>query len=660
MLRGGRVVNEQSTESLDARRVALDEQTAGLERHLAAAQQITNIGSWEWDVASNRVTWTDELYRIYGLEPQSCEITFELFLSKVLPEDREPIQQAVTRALERGERFTYRERIVRPDGSVRHLDTLGDVKRDASGNVRGLIGTCRDVTEERKRDETIRLFSDIVNNVQIGLSVWCLATEHDAGAAVLVAFNPAAERTTGVSLRERVGEPISAILPGAMGSELIGALSRVARDRTVLDIPSFRFAGSDRRTFSVKAFPLPGDCVGLSFEDITLEARSRQLQESEQRVLEMIASGAPLSWVLTQLVLMIEEQAPPTIGSILLLDEGGTRIRTGAAPHLPDEYNQAIDSTTIGPAVGSCGTAAFLAKPVFVTDIETDPLWDDHRALARRFELRACWSTPIMASGGRVLGTFALYYREPRSPGKSELDLIARATHIAGIAIQRKHVADQLRALTAHTEAVREDERTSVSREIHDVLGQALTALKMDIAWLGRHVESGGVWLPKLEEMSKMTDELIDSVRRISADLRPGVLDDLGLAAAIEWQAQEFQRRTGTTCVVHSNLGDHRFERDLGTAVFRIFQEALTNIVRHANATHVDVRLEREGARLRLTVRDDGSGISAEALSSPGSLGLLGITERARRLGGTVDIRGQPGAGSVVVLDVPLRERLPR
>jgi PAS domain S-box-containing protein len=527
-------LSNATKEEAERARAVLDERTAGLERHLAAAQQITHIGSWEWDLASNRVTWSDELYRIYGYEPHAFEITFELFLSKLVPEDRERVQAAVGQALQDGKRFTYPERIVRPDGTIRHLDTLGEVKRDPTGKICGLIGTCRDVT---------------------------------------------------------------------------------------------------------------------------VEAQARRLRDAEQRTLEMIASGASLEAVLTQLVLTIEEQAPPTIASILLVDETGTRVLTGAAPHLPREYNEAVHGAPVGSAAGSCGTAAYLGKPVLVADIDTDPLWVDYRDLARRFGLRACWSTPIVGNGSRVLGTFALYYREPRSPTSDELDLIARATHIAGIAIERNHLADQLRELTAHIEAVREDERTSVAREIHDVLGQALTALKMDIAWLGRHAGAEAQWMPKLGEMSSITDELIDCVRRISADLRPGVLDDLGLGAAIEWQAQQFERRTGTTCVVHSTIGDLRVERDLGTAVFRIFQEALTNVARHAQASHVDVRLEQKDAHLVLSVHDDGRGISPEALASSGSLGLLGVRERARRLSGTVDIRAGEGSGSTLLLDLPLRAR---
>jgi signal transduction histidine kinase len=412
----------------------------------------------------------------------------------------------------------------------------------------------------------------------------------------------------------------------------------------------------------MKAFPLPGRRVGVAIEDITATTKARRLQDAEHGVLEQIAAGAELSSILTSIVLAIEEDSPPTIGSILLLDADGVHVRHGAAPHLPEAYTRVIDGAPIGPRAGSCGTAAYLRRPVYVADIETDPLWEDYRELARAHGLRACWSTPILATDGRVLGTFALYYRERREATDQDRGIIERATHLAGIAIERRQLEDQLRALSAHLESVREDERTGIAREIHDELGQALTALKMDLAWLSRRISgessvSGETLLEKIQAMSDMTDEVIQQVRRISAELRPGVLDDLGLLAAIEWQAQEFERRTRTRCTIHSNLEEAPLDRELSTAVFRIFQEALTNVARHAGAARVEVRLERSGEALRLEVRDDGKGITPEEARDPRSLGLLGIRERARRLGGAATVEGIPATGTVVRLELPLTGR---
>jgi signal transduction histidine kinase len=376
-------------------------------------------------------------------------------------------------------------------------------------------------------------------------------------------------------------------------------------------------------------------------------------------VLERIASGAALGGILETLVLAIEDYSPPTIGSILLLDADGLHVRHGAAPNLPPAYTKAIDGAGIGPAAGSCGTAAFEHRPVYVADIETDPLWVDYRELARAHGLRACWSTPIFSNEGRVLGTFALYYREPRAPTADDIALIERATHLAGIAIEHIQLEDQLRELSAHVESVREDERTGIAREIHDVLGQALTALKMDLAWLARRTTGQEPLLEKLHAMSEATDEIIQQVRRISTELRPGVLDDLGLLAAIEWQAQEFEARTGTLCTVESNVGDAKLPHDVSTAIFRIFQEALTNVARHGEARHVGVRLDLADDVLDLEVRDDGKGITRAQAGNPRSLGLLGIRERARRLGGRATVAAGTQGGTVVSVRVQCAGRAP-
>jgi PAS domain S-box-containing protein len=633
-----------------------------VERQLAVAQQITHIGSWEWDMRTNAVAWSDELYRIYGLEPRSCELTLEVFLSKLHPEDRPRVQAHVRQAIERAERFAYPERIFRPDGTMRELETVGEVARDESGRVVGLIGTCRDVTDERKRDEIIRLYADIVRNVQIGLSVWKIDAPDDIRSIRLVAFNPAAEQLARMPLAPYLGHSLVDIAPYAQGGELQKLLTRVASDGLVHEATVHRSRDPKfpNRAMAMKAFPLPGQCVGLALEDITQQTTTQRLQAEEQRCLEMIATGLPLGEILTALVLMIEEHAPPTIASILLLDPAGRHVRHGAAPNLPEAYIKAIDGAEIGPNAGSCGTAAYTRTAVVSRDIATDPRWEPYRELALRHGLRACWSTPIFGTDERVLGTFALYFKEPRSPNDADLTLIGRATHVAGIAIERRQLEEQLRDLSAHVESVREDERTGIAREIHDELGQALTAIKMDLAWLRRRASGDAPlsregWLEKIETMSQMADDVINQVRRISAELRPGVLDDLGLLAALEWQAQEFEKRTGTECHLRSNLGDTQLERNLSTAVFRIFQEALTNNTRYAEASRVDVSLELKDGWLSLEVKDDGKGIAPEAIRSPTSLGLLGISERARRLGGSavVSAAPAPARGTIVSLRVP-------
>jgi GAF domain-containing protein len=156
----------------------------------------------------------------------------------------------------------------------------------------------------------------------------------------------------------------------------------------------------------------------------------------QQRIKQMIAADVPLNEILSNLVLLIESQSPEMLCSILLISEDGNHVRHAVAPSLPENYIRVIDGSPIGPKHGSCGTAMFRGKPVIVTDIATDPLWEEYRGFASAIDVAACWSTPIMSSKGKVLGSFAMYYREPRTPTGEESDLTSVATKLAAEAIE--------------------------------------------------------------------------------------------------------------------------------------------------------------------------------------------------------------------------------
>lgn len=205
-----------------------------------------------------------------------------------------------------------------------------------------------------------------------------------------------------------------------------------------------------------------GQALRMTGVVMNIDARKRMevMLSGEKMGLEMIAQGTPLTETLETITRNVESLANDTLCSILLLDADGLHLRHGAAPSLPAEYNRAIDGEKIGPKAGSCGTSAYLNKPVIVTDIATDPLWADYRALALLHGLRACWSTPIESTEGKILGTFALYYHEPRSPGPADFELIERSTHLAGIAIERKRTEEALQQLTQQLEK-RVAERTA-------------------------------------------------------------------------------------------------------------------------------------------------------------------------------------------------------
>ena len=213
--------------------------------------------------------------------------------------------------------------------------------------------------------------------------------------------------------------------------------------------------------------------------------------------------------------------------------------------------------------------------------------------------------------------------------------------------------SEQFRNLAAHLLSVREEERTRISREVHDELGQSLTAVKMDLAWLaGRLPQRNGEMLKRIRATGQLADSIIQSIRRISTELRPPVLD-LGLAAAVEWQAQEFQARSGVQCKARLLIREV-VTSNVSTAMFRIFQETLTNVGRHAKATRVEVVLQKQQDRLVLLIHDNGRGFDLVDTSLSKSLGLLGMRERAAVLGGQVDISSTPGKGTTVAAWIPL------
>jgi len=240
------------------------------------------------------------------------------------------------------------------------------------------------------------------------------------------------------------------------------------------------------------------------------------------------------------------------------------------------------------------------------------------------------------------------------SDGEASLGFLTDITERQKAQEDRQRSFEQLRALAGRLQTVREEERKRLAREIHDQLGQALTAIKLDLSSLVRELPPGQNHQEKKGgPLLQLVDETIASVRRISTELRPGMLDDLGLAATVEWAAEEFEARTGTKCLLDLSAEPIAVDSETATAVFRIFQETLTNVARHAGASEVRVRLAEQDGALTLEVHDNGRGIGEVELASADSLGILGMRERALLLGGALNISGEAGKGTTVKIRIP-------
>jgi len=274
-----------------------------------------------------------------------------------------------------------------------------------------------------------------------------------------------------------------------------------------------------------------------------------------------------------------------------------------------------------------------------------------------------------MVQASRRLAAGELNTRTGLPYGKDELSQLAKAFDEMAAALEQRRAERRLaekelrrsqelfRNLSTHLQVVREEERTRIARQIHDDLGQALTALKIDISWLNNKLpDERDIIREKLKSMVALVDETVQTVRKVSEDLRPGILDDFGLSAAIEWQAEEFQKRTGIECrTVYSEEFD--LNKEQSTNLFRIVQESLTNVIRHAEATKVEIRINAKDDILVLEIQDNGQGITEAAIANSRSFGLIGIKERAHSLGGEVTITGARNEGTCLTVKMPISER---
>jgi PAS domain S-box-containing protein len=268
-----------------------------------------------------------------------------------------------------------------------------------------------------------------------------------------------------------------------------------------------------------------GDLVQFvgSLMDITERKRAEVLLAGENRLLEMIARGDSRALILEGACQLVEELASGSLCSILLFDPSTNCLRHGAAPSLPKAYTEAIDGAVIGPSVGSCGTAAYRAEPVIVSDIATDPLWADFRDLASAHGLRACWSTPILSSAAKVLGTFATYYREPRSPSSQEQNVVERITHLAGIAIEREQGEEALRQAQADLARVSRvttmgELTASLAHEVNQPIAAAVTNANTCLRWLTRDhpdVEEARAAAMRIVKDGTRAAEIVSRIRQL-------------------------------------------------------------------------------------------------------------------------------------------------
>jgi PAS domain S-box-containing protein len=476
----------------------LTEELRRRETYLAEAQRLSHTGSFGWRLSTGEFLWSEETFRIFQYD-RTTKPTVERILERVHPEDAALVKQTIERASQNGNDFEHEYRLVMPDSSVKYIHVVAHALRDESDGIE-FVGAVMDVTAVKQAEEALRrsesYLAEAQRLTQTGSWAWRVAGREALHLSEewyrIYGFDPQEGLSVWKKRLQRM-HPEDRAKWQEITDRAIGGKSDYEVEHRIL-LPG----GAVKYTHTVghPVLNASGEVVqfvGIMM-DVTERKRAEALRDGESRILEMIARDAPLEEILEKLVLVVEAHFAGLLCSVLLLDEDGRHIRHGAAPSLPKDYANAIDGLSIGPKEGSCGTAMYRREPVVVSDILEDPLWEAYRHVAEPYGFRACWSTPIVAHSGRTLGSFAMYYREPRNPSPAETRALELATHLAGIAIERKLAREERERLRraqadlAHINRVTTmgELTASLAHEVNQPIAAAVTNAKTCLRWLTR------------------------------------------------------------------------------------------------------------------------------------------------------------------------------
>jgi PAS domain S-box-containing protein len=520
-------------------RTLTEQRLQASERQLMEAQQVGHVGSWEWDFAADTFAWSDEFFRILGLEPGSVPQQHDSFMERTHPEDRAALEGLRERLRQAPGPFAHECRVLRPDRSVRVVHVRGEVIRDAAGRAMRLVGVCQDITERRPAE---------------------------------------AERARHAA-----------------------QLQALARASLVVN--------------SAK-----------SLEEVT-----RTVTEAARQII-----GAHMS--VTSFT--VDQRWAQAIDARSLSDKYAAF----------KDYNARPDGSGIYRLV--CQTN----RPMRLTQSELEAHPEFRRfgnEAGRHPVLRGWLAAPLIGRDGRNLGLVQLSDKHEGEFTEDDEAILVQLAQMASIAIENVRLLlevtdghERLRTLSRRLVELQESERRLIARELHDEVGQLLTGLKLMLETgdpAGRSAEAG-----------RIADDLLRRVRNLSMDLRPPMLDDLGLIAALHWHLERYTAQTGVRVDFHHAGLDRRYPLQVEVAAFRVVQEALTNVARHAGVPEATVHVWTDEGRLGVRVEDRGTGFEVAAPRAGTSTGLQGMRERVGLLGGRLTIESTPGSGTQLTADLPL------
>ncbi len=612
---------------------------------LNRAQAIARMGNWRWEIASGSLEWSDEIFHIFGWEPQTFEPAYQTFLDAVHPEDRPRATEAINRCLETGEAYNIDHRIVLPGGEIRHVQERGLVELSAAGQPFAMVGTVQDITERKRIEEDLELYRLMIE--KSGDPIFLIDDDDGCRMAYV---NEAAIRHFGAPREEILTWRIPDWDPSFSHDDLPRHAEEVKKIRNLTIESTHRLKSGERVPVEISLNHVAyhgHTCHFGYFRNIAARKLEEQSLVGSRRVLEEIAQGRTLAEVFASIVTFAESVAPGALASILLVDAERHCLRLGAAPHLPADYNAKIDGLGYGDGIGSCGTAAATGREVIVEDVQIHPYWAAFREATAQAGLRACWSVPAISEDGAVLATVAMYYRDPRKPTERELDQIRVAASLVSIAMVRENREQALLQAKDQAEAANVAKSTFLANMSHEIrtpmnaiIGLSHLSLQTELSAKQRD------YLDKIHASSKALLGIINDILDVSKveagkleleTLRFELEDVVGnLATVLTTRAEE--KGLDLLFNVAVDVPPHLIGDPLRLG--QVLTNLMGNAVKFTQHGEVVLRVETleelaDAARLKFSIIDTGIGISAEQIEKLFQPFTQGDASMTRKYGGT-------------------------
>ncbi|MEO6613400.1 MAG: PAS domain S-box protein [Chitinophagaceae bacterium] len=572
---------------------------------------------WDRDLLNKTLWWNDNYYSNLGYRKQKEIVSIEEWFSHIHPDEVGKVREKVSKIID-GHGSTWQDayRYLKSDGTYLHFLDRGFILRDSEGKAYKMIGSMVDMTPvyeaQRKISESEEKYRTLVEQAVDAIALY------DARGSILD-VNTGSVQLLGYEKDELMKMSLSDILtPEEIKEKPVRYDVLEQGESTVRQRSMQRKDGSIIQT-EVRSQQLPDGRFLSVTRDLTERLKAQQQIEKEKELSDSIISSLP--------------------GVFYFFDHTGKFLR----------WNKKFETVT-------GYTSEEISRMHPLDFFEGDDKQYVSTRIAEVFEkgISDAEAYFVTKSGEKI----PYYFTGASIINEGVLCLLGTGIDVSDrkkAELELETSYDAVRKLTEYLQNVREEERTHIAREIHDELGQQLTVLKMDVSWLNKKILNPDEAIRlKMQELLLMLDETVRTVRRISSELRPSLLDDLGLTAALEWQLKEFEKRSGIKTNFEAPENEIRLPNNVKTAFFRIFQESLTNVARHSGAKNLMVSLGVRDNKFVLSIIDDGKGFDKEKMAEKRTLGILGMQERTSMIGGSYKITGIPGKGTTVEVAISL------